>query len=115
VLIATVMMAVGAFGPWLAGRLSRDSAGVTLGGDGWILVLAALMALAPSILGISRGLVGVWLLANAAVGGLVCLVHFHQAETDGFKYGWGLYLGTAGCAVLAVAALQWLVAAARPA
>jgi hypothetical protein len=113
VFIAAVSMIAGAFGPWLAGKLSGDSAGVTLGGDGWILVIAAALAVAPVVLGVKRGGLGIWAILMAVLGAYVCLVHVHQAQTDGFKNGWGLYVGAAGCAALAAAGLQWLSAAGR--
>jgi len=114
VVVAALLMSVGAFGPWLAGRLSGDAAGITLGGDGWILVFAATCALLPVALGTARGVVGVWVFLNAMAGGVVCLVHFQQAEMDGFRNGWGLYVGSAGCVALGFAGLHWLLVALRP-
>jgi hypothetical protein len=111
--LAAATTIVGAFEPWLAGRLSGDSAGVSLGGDGWILVVAAAFAMAPALLGGVRGAIGMWVVLNAIVGGFVCAVHSQQAQTDGFRNGWGLYIASAGCAALAVAGLQWLRAASR--
>ncbi len=108
-----VAMATGAFGPWLAGKLSGDATGVTLGGDGWILVIAAVLGVAPLLVGAERGATGVWALLNACIGGWVCLVHSQQANMDGFKNGWGLYVAAAGCAVLAIAGVQWLRASSR--
>jgi hypothetical protein len=106
-------MAAGAFGPWLAGKLSGDATGVTLGGDGWILVATAILAIVPLLVGAERGGVAVWALLNAVGGGLVLLVHNQQAHMDGFKNGWGLYVAAAGCVVLALAGLQWIRASAR--
>ena len=101
-------MAAGAFGPWLAGKLSGDATGITLGGDGWILVVAAGLAILPLLVRAERGGAGIWALLMAAGGGLVLLVHNQQAHMDGFKNGWGLYVAAGGCAVLALAGVQWL-------
>ena len=106
-------MVGGAFGPWLAGRLSGDAAGITLGGDGWILVGAAVFAVLPLLVGAERSVAGFWALLNALLGGFVCLVHSDQARMDGFGNGWGLYVAAAGCGVLAIAGLQWMHASSR--
>lgn len=106
-------MVSGAFGPWLSGKLSGDAAGVALGGDGWIVVLAAAFAVAPVLLGFDRGSIGLWALVNAGVGGWICLVHRQEAQLDGFRNGWGLYLASGGCLFLGLAGLQWLRAASR--
>ena len=106
-------MAGGAFGPWLAGKLSGDATGITLGGDGWLLVVAAGLAILPILVGAERAGVALWALLMAVAGGLVLLVHNQQAQMDGFRNGWGLYVAAAGCAVLALAGLQWLRASSR--
>lgn len=106
-------MVAGAFGPWLAGKLSGSSAGVALGGDGWLLVLAACFAVAPVLVGLTRGALGLWALLNALLGGFICLVHSQQSQMDGFTNGWGLYVAAAGCCVVGLAGLQWLRAASR--
>lgn len=111
--LGAAAMAAGAFGPWLAGKLSGDATGVTLGGDGWILVIAAGLAILPLLVRAERGGAGIWALLMAAGGGLVLLVHNQQAHMDGFKNGWGLYVAAGGCAVLALAGLQWLRASSR--
>jgi hypothetical protein len=112
-LLGATAMVSGAFGPWLAGKLSGDAAGITLGGDGWLLVVAAGLALLPLLIGAERGAAGMWAILNAGGGALVCLVHIQQAHMDGFKNGWGLYVALAGCAVLAWAGMQWLRVASR--
>ena len=112
-LLGAAGMATGAFGPWLAGKLSGDAAGITLGGDGWFLVIAAGLAILPLLVKAERAGVALWALLNAAGGGLVLLVHDQQAQMDGFKNGWGLYVAAAGCALLALAGLQWLRASSR--
>jgi len=112
-LLGAAAMAAGAFGPWLAGKLSGDATGVTLGGDGWLLVVAAGLAILPLLVGAQRAGAGLWALLMAAAGALVLLVHNQQAHMDGFKNGWGLYVAAAGCAVLAFAGLQWLRASSR--
>jgi hypothetical protein len=106
-------MASGAFGPWLAGKLSGDASGITLGGDGWFLVVAAGLAILPLLVGAERAGVALWALLNAGGGGLVLLVHNQQAQMDGFNNGWGLYVAAAGCALLAFAGLSWLRASSR--
>jgi hypothetical protein len=106
-------MIAGAFGPWLAGKLSGDATWITLGGDGWILVAAALVAVLPLLIGAERGAAGIWALLNALLGGFVLLVHRQQAQMDGFRNGWGLYVAAAGCAVLAIAGFQWLRESSR--
>jgi hypothetical protein len=112
-LLGAAAMAAGAFGPWLAGKLSGDATGVTLGGDGWLLVVAAGLAILPLLVGAERAGAGLWALLMSAAGALVLLVHNQQAHMDGFKNGWGLYVAAAGCAVLAFAGLQWLRASSR--
>jgi hypothetical protein len=111
--VGAAAMAGGAFGPWLAGKLSGDTAGITLGGDGWILVAAAVVALVPLLLRAERGAAGMWAILIALGGGLVCLVHIQQAQMDGFRNGWGLYVAVAGCGILAWSGLLWLKASAR--
>ena len=111
--LGAAAMAAGAFGPWLAGKLSGDATGVTLGGDGWFLVVAGGLAILPLLVGAERAGAGLWALLNAAGGGLVLLVHNKQAQMDGFQNGWGLYVAAAGCAVLAFAGLQWIRASSR--
>jgi hypothetical protein len=112
-LLGAAAMAAGAFGPWLAGKLSGDATGVTLGGDGWLLVVAAGLALLPLLIRSERAGAGLWALLNAAAGGLVLLVHNQQAQMDGFRNGWGLYVAAGGCAVLAIAGLQWIRVSSR--
>jgi hypothetical protein len=112
-LLAALVTVGGAFGPWLAGTLAGDSAGVALGGDGWILVIVAALAVAPALLGAVRGGVGIWIVLNALVGAFVCLTHSQQAQMDGFRDGWGLYVAAAGCAVLVIGGMQWIRAASR--
>jgi hypothetical protein len=111
--LGAATMAVGAFGPWLAGKFSADATGVALGGDGWILVVAAAFAILPLLAGTERGSAGVWAILIAVLGGFVCLVHKQQAQMDGFRNGWGLYVAAAGCALLAFAGVQWLRASSR--
>jgi hypothetical protein len=111
--LGAAAMAAGAFGPWLAGKLSGDATGITLGGDGWLLVVAAGLAILPILVGAERAGVALWALLMAVAGGLVLLVHNQQAQMDGFRNGWGLYVAAAGCAVLALAGLQWLRASSR--
>lgn len=113
VLVGVTLMAGGAFGPWLAGKLAGGSAGVDLGGDGWLLVVAAGAAVIPVLLGFARGLVGVWAMLMALAAGFVCLVHYQQAQVDGFRDGWGLYVAAAGCATLAFAGFRWLNVSGR--
>jgi hypothetical protein len=113
VLLSAALMAAGAFGPWIAERLAGGTTGVTLGGDGWLVVIAAGAAVMPVILGFTDSLVGFWLLANALAGGLVCFIHYQQDHNDGFKSGWGLELASIGCVMLAVAGLRWFVAPKR--
>jgi hypothetical protein len=106
-------MAAGAFGPWLAGKFSGNTAGITLGGDGWILVAAAGIALVPLLVRAERGAAGLWAILMAVAGAAVCFVHIQQAQMDGFKNGWGLYAALVGCGVLAWSGLLWLRASSR--
>jgi hypothetical protein len=106
-------MISGGFCPLLAGNLSCGSAGVALGGDGWLLVLAAAVAVAPALVGLTRGALGLWALLNALLGGFICLVHTQQSQMDGFQNGWGLYVAAAGCFILGFAGLQWLRASSH--
>jgi hypothetical protein len=111
--LGAATMIAGAFGPWLAGKLSGGSAGVALGGDGWLLVLAAAVAVAPALVGLTRGALGLWALLNALLGGFICLVHTQQSQMDGFQNGWGLYVAAAGCFILGLAGLQGLRASSH--
>jgi hypothetical protein len=111
------LMIVGAFGPWataLGGLVKRS--GVD-GGDGWILVIGAAVAVALLVTGATKRK----MIAAAVVGALCSVVAIYDL-TDAKKIvddaeglvdvGWGLYLSVAASVAVAVQALR---VAAQPA
>lgn len=112
--IGAAMMILGAWGPWVSGHLLGGRSGLDLGGDGWLLVVAAAAAMLPLLLALPpTALKGLWVLAFAGAGGYVCAVHFGQAGSDGFRVSWGLDVAAAGAAILALGGLRLLVPRAR--
>jgi hypothetical protein len=82
---------------------------VELGGDGWLVVAAAGIALVPLFLPLPpSSLKGVWVLVFAAVAGYVCWMHYREADVDGFEVVWGLELAAAGSALLGLGGLRLL-------
>jgi hypothetical protein len=103
------MMVVGAWGPWISGRLLGGTRGFDLGGDGWLLVICAIAAMLPLFFALPpTALKGLWVLGFALGSAYVCFVHFTQADSDGFKVSWGLELASAGVGVLAIGAIRLL-------
>ena len=108
--VGAAMMIAGALGPWVGGRFFGGTHGVELGGDGWLVVAAAVCALVPLILPLpASALKGVWVIGLAIGGGFVCWTHFSQADVDGFNVDWGLQLAAVGCVVLGLSGLRLLV------
>lgn len=103
------MMIVGACGPWVGDRLFGATSGVALGGDGWLVVVAASLAVAPLLVPLPRGNGrGLWTLALALGAVYVCWVHYRQADVDGVRVVWGLDLSAAGSGLLGFAGLRFL-------
>ena len=48
-LLGAAMMVIGAFGPWIGGRFFSATSGIELGGDGWLVLAAATLALVPVV------------------------------------------------------------------
>ena len=108
-LIGAALMIVGASGPWIGGKLFHATSGVDLGGDGWLVVAAASLALVPLLLPLPRSAgKGLWVLALAAAAGYVCWIHYQQAGTDGFQVVWGLELSAVGAGLLGLAGFRLL-------
>jgi hypothetical protein len=112
-------MLIGAFGPWVTALGGAVSVSGTTGGrDGWILVgaaaLAAVFLFTYASKGLSSRLTGA--VVFAVIGALVCVYDLAdisntgQADIFGTQVqvahaGWGIYLGLAGSAALAVSAV----------
>ena len=109
-LIGTAMMIVGALGPWIGGRFLGATAGIDLGGDGWLVLGAAVLALVSLLLPFAspkfRGACVVLFAGGAA---FVCWTHYTEARVDGLEVVWGLELAGIGCALLAFAGLRLLL------
>jgi hypothetical protein len=103
-------MAAGALAPWIGGRLFGATTGVDLGGDGWLVVAAAGLALLPLVLPLPpSGMKGVWALGLALGAAYVCWVHYTRAGIDGFEVVWGLEVSALGSLLLALAGLRLLL------
>lgn len=111
-------MVIGAFGPWVTALGGAVSVNGTSGGrDGWLLLGAALIAGAFLLTYFTRGITSrlTGTAVFAVLGGLVCVVDLvdisnRYANVLGTNVqvadpGWGIYLGLAGSAALAVAAV----------
>lgn len=111
-----LMMVVGAFGPWIGDKLFGTRAGLHLGGDGWLVVLAAVLAVVPLFFPLPRSRArGFWAIGWALAAGYVCLTHYQQADADGIKVAWGLQLASAGVIVALVGGIRLLMLRPRPA
>jgi hypothetical protein len=109
-LIGTAMMIVGAFGPWIGGRFFGATAGIDLGGDGWLVLGAAVLALVSLLLPLaSPAFRGAWVVVFAAGAAFVCWTHYTEARVDGLEVVWGLELAGIGCALLVFAGLRLLL------
>ena len=109
-LAGAAMMVIGAFGPWIGGRFFSSASGVELGGDGWLVLAAATLALVPVLLPVAGSAVrGGWVAALSLAAGYVCWTHYAQARADGVQVVWGLELAGVGCALLACAGLLLLL------
>jgi hypothetical protein len=113
-LIGSAMMIVGAFGPWIGGRFFGAMAGIDLGGDGWLVLGASLLALVSLLLPQASPLFrGTWVVAFAAGAGYVCWAHYNEAHADGVEVVWGLELAGIGCVLLGFAGLQLVLTRSR--
>lgn len=109
-LIATAMMVVGAFGPWIGGRFLGSTTGTDLGGDGWLVLAAAALALVALLLPLANAAFrGAWVVALASGAAFVCWTHYSEARVDGLEVVWGLELAGIGSALLAFAGLRLLL------
>jgi hypothetical protein len=109
-----LMMVAGAYGPWIGDKLFGTRAGLHLGGDGWLVVLAAVLAVVPLFFLLPRGRArGFWVIGWALAGGFVCLTHYQEAGADGIRVAWGLQLASAGVIVASIGGARLLVLRAR--
>jgi hypothetical protein len=109
-LIGAALMVAGAIGPWIGGRFLGGTAGIDLGGDGWLVVGSALLGILALLLpSTSARFRGVWMLVFAFGGAFVCWTHYNEAHADGLEVVWGLELAGIGSALLAVAGLRLLL------
>jgi hypothetical protein len=108
-LLGAAMMVIGAFGPWIGGRFFSATSGIELGGDGWLVLAAASLALVPVVLPVAGSTVkGGWVAALAFVAGYVCWTHYAEARSDGSEVVWGLELAGIGCGLLTLSAIRFL-------
>ena len=108
-LIGAALMIIGALGPWIGGRLFSATSGIDLGGDGWLVLAAATLALVPVVLPLAGSVArGGWVAGLALFAGYVCWTHYTQAHTDGAVVVWGLELAGIGCGLLALSGLRFL-------
>lgn len=108
-LLGAAMMVTGAFGPWIGGRFFSATSGIELGGDGWLVLAAATLALVPVVLPVAGSTVkGGWVAALALVAGYVCWTHYAEARADGSEVVWGLELAGIGCGLLALSSIRFL-------
>jgi hypothetical protein len=108
-LIGAALMVIGAFGPWIGGRFFSATSGIDLGGDGWLVLAAAMLALGPVVLPVAGPAArGGWVAGLALLAGYVCWTHYTQAHSDGAEVVWGLELAGVGCGLLALSGLRLL-------
>jgi hypothetical protein len=112
-------MVVGGFGPWarVLGVISVSGTD----GDGWIVIVAALVA-AGLIFLQQRRRMGIWPFVVALLAAVIASVTTiydwtdlnHVADQTGLIHaGWGIYLATSGSVSLALACVGLLVEAPR--
>lgn len=107
--VGAAMMVAGACSPWIGAQVFGATTGVGLGGDGWLVVTAASVAVLSLLLPLPRNAAtGLFVIALALASAYVCWIHFRQAGTDGFEIVWGLDLSAAGSAVLGLSGLRLL-------
>lgn len=108
-LIGAALMVSGSFGPWVSGQLRGATRGLDLGGDGWLVVACAGVALLPLMLPLpASSLKGVWVIVFAASAGFVCWTHYTEASADAVSVVWGLQIAGIGSGVLGAAGLRLL-------
>lgn len=109
-IVGAIMMVVGAWGPWIGGKFFGATDGLDLGGDGWLVVAAAALAMLPLVLPLPpSALKGVWVIALAIGAAYVCWQHYAQADIDGFTVVWGLDVSAVGSGLLGLAGLRLLL------
>lgn len=108
--VGAAMMAAGAWGPWIGGHFFGGTQGIQLGGDGWLVVTAAALALLPLVLPLPPSSIkGVWVIGCALGSAYVCWSHFAQAGVDGLDVDWGLQLASVGTGALGLSGVRLLL------
>jgi hypothetical protein len=108
-IVGASLMIVGACGPWIGRRLFASTSGIALGGDGWLVVACAALALAPLVLPSPRSSLKGFLAVALALGAAyVCWIHYQEANDDGFNVVWGLELSAMGSGLLLLAGFRLL-------
>jgi hypothetical protein len=108
-LVGSLLIAVGVFGPWVAGSGYAGGRGFELGGgDGWVVFAAAAATVAAIANPFRRRVraTGLAVATFAGIAGYVCGAHLAQLSADGVSVGWGLYAATVGAALVGLAGLR---------
>jgi hypothetical protein len=121
-LVSAVVMVIGAFGPWakVLGLVTVN--GTDDGGDGWVVIVAAVLGIVALLLWRMRSRRWLILSVIAGAAGLATAVYDRidiEGTTDGVDVGalvdagWGIYVAMIGSASLAAAAIAgWMITAA---
>jgi hypothetical protein len=108
-----VLMAVGAIGPWATALGVVDVSG-TNGGDGWVVIVVAGVAVLGLFVSALRP-AAIIALITALIGGAVGVVDLNDIESRGaaVQAAWGIYAVLAGSLVLLSAGLAQLAGSRR--
>jgi len=123
-LASAALMVIGAFGPWAKVLDLVTINGTDKGGDGWIVVGAAVAGAAGLLLCRTRGRNWLVLTAVAATAALATTIYDRidlEGTTNGVDVGplvdaaWGIYAAMIGSLSLGIAAVVgWILASETP-